>query len=66
MMRELEIDDFSVGDIVHYKTKQNEWDSGQVTGLGEKFVFAKFQSGYNGAVRPQDLHKHKHTLPRND
>ncbi len=65
-MRELTIDDFSVGEAVHYRTKQNEWDSGLVTGLGEKFVFARFQSGYSGAVRPQDLHKYKHTLPRND
>lgn len=65
-MRELTIDEFSVGETVHYKTKQNKWDSGQVTGLGEKFVFASFSSGYSGAVRPQDLHKHRHTLPRND
>lgn len=60
------VDDFTVGEIVHYKTKNNEWDRGQVTAIGEKFVFANFASGYSGAVRPEDLYKYRHTLPRND
>lgn len=65
-MRKYKSEDFSVGQIVFYKTKNNTWDRGTVTSVGEKFVFAEFLSGYRGAVLPEDLHKHSHTLPRCD
>lgn len=57
---------YKIGQIVYYRTKTNVWDRGMVVGVGEKFVFADFDSGYSGAVSPQDLHTHKHTLPRAD